>query len=162
MQTGAFYEQSSQVVIGLGNLLNRDEGFGVHAVRALQERTRPAPGIQIIDGGVLGLDLLPVVESCRRLLVLDAVDMGLPPGTVVELEDEQVPAYAGIKLSQHQCGFQEVLGLAMFRSRLPEQLCLLGVQPADLSFGVGLTPVVDAALARILQRAGQIILSWDS
>ncbi len=65
-----------RVVLGLGNLLNRDEGLGVHALRELERRFDADPGVEIVDGGVLGLNLLPLVEACSHLLVLDAVDAG--------------------------------------------------------------------------------------
>jgi hydrogenase maturation protease len=154
-----------RVVLGLGNLLNRDEGLGVHALRALAERLGaegggPAAGVELVDGGTLGLNLLPLVEECSHLLVLDAVDAGRPPGALVELARDQIPLLTGVKLSQHQVSFQEVLGLASFRGRLPETLHLVGAQPEDLEVGLELSPTVAAAIPRIVQRAIQIVAAW--
>jgi hydrogenase maturation protease len=111
------------VVLGLGNILNRDEGLGVHALAALPP---PVPPLEFVDGGVLGLNLLPLVESCRRLLVLDAIDAGQPPGSLIELTGEAIPRYAGVKLSPHQLTFQELVGLAGFRANCRRTCICLG------------------------------------
>ncbi len=148
------------VVLGLGNLLNRDEGLGVHAVRALEQQLGPGAGVETLDGGTLGLSLLGLVEACEDLLVLDAADAQRPPGTLIELSREAIPLYAGLKLSQHQVGFQEVLGLASLRGRLPRRLHLIGVQPADLSLGLELSPVVAAILPVVLARVRSILTGW--
>jgi len=152
--------EGRRVVLGLGNLLNRDEGLGVHALRALERRLGPEPEVELVDGGVLGLNLLPVVEACSHLLVLDAVDAGEPPGTVVELGRDDIPLLAGVKLSEHQVTFQEVLGLASFRDRLPATLHLLGAQPQDLRIGLDLSAVVAAAIPPIVERAAEILSAW--
>ena len=148
------------IVLGVGNLLNRDEGVGVHALRALEERIGGVEGFDLVDGGVLGLNLLPLVEDCERLLVLDAVDVGAPPGTLVELSGDEIPLLAGVKMSQHQVTLQEVLALASMRGRLPAFLHLVGVQPADLSIGMDLSEVVAAALPTMIERAGSVLDEW--
>jgi hydrogenase maturation protease len=149
-----------KIVLGLGNLLNKDEGLGVQAVRLLDAQLGPQDGLDLLDGGVLGLSLLTLVEECSHLLILDAVDAGQPAGTVVELTRDQIPLYTGIKLSQHQITFQEVLGLAKMRDHLPENLHLIGIQPKDLSIGLDLSPEVAGALPEVLQRASAILRAW--
>jgi hydrogenase maturation protease len=154
-------DEKRKVVLGLGNLLQRDEGFGIHALDALENSLNPLPeDIEFVDGGVLGLNLLPLVEDCSHLLVLDAVNSGRPPGTIIELRDHEIPLYNNVKLSEHQVSFQEVLGLAMLRGGLPEHLHLLGIQPADLSSGIDLSPVVEKTLAAVTQRSGEILRNW--
>jgi len=150
-----------KVVLGIGNILNRDEGIGVHGLRVLEARIGAnAPDLDFIDGGVLGLELLSIVESASHLLVLDAVMAGMPPGTVVEIYKSQMPLYTGIKLSQHQATFEEILGLARFRDRLPEKLHLVGVQPADTSTGIELSAGVSAAVPRLVDRAISMLIYW--
>ncbi len=149
-----------QVVLGLGNTLNRDEGLGVHALEQLARRLGPQPSFELLDGGVLGLNLLPLVEECSHLLVLDAADTGREPGTVVELSREQIPLYTGLKLSLHQVTFQEVLGLASFRANLPPHLHLVGVQPGDISIGLELSPAVASALPEVIERAVAVLVRW--
>jgi hydrogenase maturation protease len=149
------------LVLGLGNLLNSDEGLGVHAVRALQaDRTVAFPQVSFLDGGTLGLNLLPLVEEATALLLIDCVDAGLSPGTVIELSEDEIPRYSGVKLSQHQTTFQEVLGLAEIRAALPERLHLIGVQPDSLELGTELSPLVRASLERVLKRVEEILRSW--
>jgi hydrogenase maturation protease len=148
------------IVLGLGNILNRDEGLGVHALTTLQARLGQPEPIELVDGGTLGLSLLQLVEACDHLLLLDAVNAGKPPGTIVELRGEQIPLYAGLKMSQHQVTFQEVLGLAHIRGRLPSHLHLIGVQPADLSVGIGLSTTVEAALPQVVERAVGVVQAW--
>jgi hydrogenase maturation protease len=149
------------LVLGIGNLLNSDEGLGVHAVRALQERGLTSDaGIRMVDGGTLGLNLLPLVEECTHLLLLDCVDAGAPGGTQVELDKEHIPLYAGLKMSQHQTTFQEVLALAAIRDSFPERLRLVGIQPVSLEIGTQLSPEVAAAMPAMLDRAESILHSW--
>jgi hydrogenase maturation protease len=166
--------RSRKIVLGLGNTLNSDEGLGVHALKTLKARIAPdldppsqgekgeyAEGeLEFLDGGVLGLNLLPWVEECSHLLVLDAINAHKEPGTLVELKRDEIPLYNGIKLSDHQVTFQEVLGLAKFRGKLPENLYLIGIQPANLSIGVDLSPIVQAAIPQVVRRAEDILRGW--
>jgi hydrogenase maturation protease len=149
-----------KVVLGLGNTLNRDEGLGVQAVKRLEAQSGASPDVEFLDGGVLGLNLLMIVEECSHLLILDSVNAGKPAGTVIELSKEEIPLYGGIKMSQHQVTFQEVLGLANIRGKLPEQLHLIGIQPEDLSIGLELSPVVENALPEVLRRADVVLRDW--
>jgi hydrogenase maturation protease len=150
-----------KVVLGLGNTLNNDEGLGVHALKELDARLGVNQSdVELLDGGVLGLNLLMVVEECSHLLILDAVDAGKPPGTLVELTKEQIPLYAGVKLSQHQVTFQEVLGLANIRDHLPEHLHLIGVQPLNLEIGMDLSPVVRQTIPNVIESALRVLQEW--
>jgi hydrogenase maturation protease len=152
--------QQRKVVLGLGNLLNRDEGLGVEALKRLDTHLGEQPQVELLDGGVLGLNLLMIVEECSHLLILDAVNVGKPAGTVVELRKEEIPLYAGVKLSQHQVTFQEVLGLANIRGYLPAHLHLIGIQPEDLSIGLELSRVVESALPEVVNRAKNVLAQW--
>lgn len=152
--------QNRKVVLGLGNLLNRDEGLGVQALKLLDAQLGQQTQFELLDGGVLGLNLLMIVEECSHLLILDAVNVGQPAGTVVELRKEEIPLYSGVKLSQHQVTFQEVLGLANIRGYLPEHLHLVGIQPEDLSIGLELSPTVARALPQAVQKARLVLERW--
>lgn len=150
-----------KVVLGLGNILNRDEGMGIHAMHALEKDLRPiSPRLEFIDGGVQGLNLLPLIESCDHLLVLDSIDFGRHPGTLIALRKEEIPLFNQVKLSPHQVSFQEVLALAQFRGKLPTYLRLIGIQPANLSLRVGLSPVVAAAIPQMIECATRTLRSW--
>ncbi len=156
-------ENKRKVVLGLGNLLQKDEGFGVRAVQALEAemgRELRRDQVELVDGGTLGLDLLPLVEDCSHLLVLDAVESQASPGTLVELDKEQIPLFVGIKLSQHQVTFQEVLALAGLRGNLPEQVYLIGIQPCDLGSGLELSQEVERKLPQAILRAVEVLRGW--
>ncbi len=151
-----------RIVLGLGNTLNRDEGLGVFALKRLEERFgRKYPQIEFLDGGALGLNLLPWVEEASHLLVLDSmVSRFSLPGSVMELAKDEIPLYRNIKMSDHQITFQEVLGLAKFRDKFPEYLHLVGAQPVDLSIGYGISPQIEAVMPEILTRAERVLREW--
>ena len=154
----------STVVLGIGNLLWADEGFGVRCVEALAAGWQFGPGVQLVDGGTQGLYLLQHVQAARRLLIFDAIDYGLEPGTLKLVEGDEVPQFLGAKkMSLHQTGFQEVLALARFTGCLPDELLLVGCQPAELEdFGGSLTGPVRAALKPALDLALARLRAWGA
>lgn len=152
--------KNRNVVLGLGNLLCRDDGVGLHALKLLQERLEVTTVVEWVDGGVLGLDLLPLVEASRNLLVLDSIDAGQPAGTLIRMDRDEIPLFLGIKMSEHQVSFHEVLALAHLRDTLPEYLHLIGVQPGDTSLGLNLSPVVLGAVPLVVNAADQMLDQW--
>ena len=157
-------EDERIVVLGIGNVLWADEGFGVRCVEALQAGWDFAPHVQLIDGGTQGLYLIPQVTAARRLLILDAVDYGLAPGTLKLVENDQVPRFLGAKkMSLHQTGFQEVLMLAELTGRYPEEVLLIGCQPEQLEdYGGSLRPCMKAALESALTIAVERLAAWGA
>lgn len=147
--------QPRVLILGIGNLLWADEGFGVRCIEALTERHRFAPHVTLLDGGTQGLYLLDQVREAEVLLVFDAIDYGLPPGTLTEVVGDEVPRFLGArKMSLHQTGFQEVLALAQLLGDYPRELLLIGVQPVELDdFGGDLRPAVRAAIEPALALA---------
>ena len=150
------------LILGIGNLLWADEGFGVRCVEALSARWDLPPTIRVLDGGTQGLYLLPHVQSARRLIVFDAVDYGLAPGTVRVVADDDVPRFLGAKkMSLHQTGFQEVLASAALIGAMPERLMLFGVQPEELEdFGGSLRPCVLARVAEAVAWVVDLLIDW--
>ena len=156
-------DENNVLVLGIGNLLWADEGFGVRAVQALHGKWRFSRAVALMDGGVQGLKLLPYVQEARRLIVFDAIDYGLPPGTLKVLTDEQVPRFMRAKkLSLHQTGFQEVLAVAELTGSLPTELVLIGVQPEEFEdYGGSLRPSVKAQIQPALEIALEWLRRWD-
>ncbi|MEZ5662547.1 MAG: HyaD/HybD family hydrogenase maturation endopeptidase [Burkholderiaceae bacterium] len=152
------------VVLGIGNLLWADEGFGVRCIEALQRRWTFADHVQLIDGGTQGLYLIQHVQAADALLIFDAIDYGLPPGTLKDVRDGEVPRFMGAKkMSLHQTGFQEVLSLATLTGRYPEQVLLIGCQPQELEdYGGSLRPVVRTAMEEALQRGVAELARWGA
>ncbi|MGC9347698.1 MAG: HyaD/HybD family hydrogenase maturation endopeptidase [Anaerolineae bacterium] len=148
------------VVLGLGNTLLQDEGLGVEALMRLQSEYQMPAHVTLLDGGVLGLDLLPYMESADAVLILDAVQTRDPPGTLIRLDKEEIPAVIALKMSVHQVGLQETLAMSRFRGTLPDRLTLLGVVPVSLGLGVQLTSTVVARLDDLVDAAVAELQRW--
>jgi hydrogenase maturation protease len=146
---------SDTIVIGVGNTIFSDDGVGVHAARLLQIDPRVPAGVTILDGGTLGLGLIPYVSDASRVLFLDAVNVGDQAGKVVRMAGDQLhgfPCGAGV----HQLGVA-VLPLV---SNACSEIVLLGVQPASTDWGTSLTPQVQAALGSLVDAAIEQLLEW--
>jgi hydrogenase expression/formation protein len=119
------------LILGIGNILWADEGFGIRTIETLHERYTFPDNVRVMDGGTQGIFLLPWVRNAKRLLIFDAVDFGLAPAATLKvIRDDEVPRFMGAKkVSMHQTGFQEVLASADLAGDLPLQMVLIGVQP---------------------------------
>ena len=157
-------QDESICVLGIGNVLWADEGFGVRCVEALQQRWEFAPHVALIDGGTQGLYLIQHVQQASRLLIFDAIDYGLPPGTLKLIEDDEVPRFMGAKkMSLHQTGFQEVLMLAQLTERYPRHVLLVGCQPEELDDdGGSLRPTVRLAMEDALALGVDALRRWGA
>lgn len=150
------------LVLGIGNILWADEGFGVRAVEEFHRRYRVPETVTVLDGGTQGLYLLNFLQEHDILLVFDAIDYGLRPGTLKVVRDDEVPKFTGAKkMSLHQTGFQEVLSAADLLGAYPKALALIGCQPLDLEdWGGPLTEPARAALEPALSAAVAILGEW--
>lgn len=140
------------LVLGVGNYLLSDDGVGVHAIQRLLEQNCLPEEVQVIDGGTLGLDLLYLLEGVDRLILVDAVKTSFPPGTLVRLDNEQVPAYLSLKVSPHEIGVPELLMAAQLRDIAPPEIIVMGIQPESLETGVDLSPCVAASLEQLVKQ----------
>ncbi len=147
-------ETGKILILGIGNILWADEGFGVRVVQTLQQSHHFPSWVTLMDGGTQGLGLIPYVREADILVIIDAVDFQLQPGTLVELRDDEVPAYLGAKkMSLHQISFQEVLALCRLLGNCPDRLLLIGVQPETLEdYGGSLSPVVKGRMRPAMER----------
>lgn len=147
------------LVLGLGNLIHQDDGFGVHAIRLLQQDSRVPADVVLLDGGTQGLALLPHISGYRRLLVIDAVDSGETPGTLMRLEGKACENLPG-KPSVHQLGFADLMIALKLLDSAPEEIVLLGVQPQSMDWSDELTPPVREALDRIPELVLRQLHAW--
>lgn len=154
--------QDSVLILGIGNLLWADEGFGVRAVEALNQTYELPANVQLMDGGTQGLYLVPYVNEARYLIVFDAIDYGLPAGTLKVLRNDEVPRFMGAKkMSLHQTGFQDVLASAKLLGRYPSEIVLIGVQPEQLEdYGGSLRPSVRARIGEAMEIAIEHLTKW--
>lgn len=143
------------LLLGIGNLLWADEGFGVRVIEHLQKHYRFPDSVQVVDGGTQGVYLIEHVQAADVLVVFDAVDYGLPPATMKRVENDEVPNFLGAKkMSLHQTGFQEVLALAQMLGQYPQHLLLIGVQPEELEdYGGSLRPAIKAQIQPAIDMA---------
>lgn len=152
-------EERKTLVLGLGNLVHSDDGLGVHAIQTLQRDARVPSDVTLMDGGTQGLALLPHISPFERLLVIDALDVGESPGTLVRLEGPALKHLPG-KASVHQLGFADLLVALDLLGELPEEIVLLGIQPLSIEWGVDLTPPVREALDRLPELVIDQLLEW--
>ena len=147
-------------VLFLGNPLLGDDGLGERALEALQRDWALPPELELVAGGNGGLDLLPVVEDARRLIVVDAIEAEAAPGALVALEGDAIPLALGSAISPHQVGIAQVLALARIRGDRPERVLALGLQPGSLREGIGLSPEVEAGLEALVERLVTELRAW--
>lgn len=134
--------QPSATLIGLGNILMRDEGVGIHAIQYIQKKFVIPPELEIVDGGTSGLDLLPFIENRENVFFVDTVNFSKAPGHIDVLTNEQIPALFGIKDSLHHMGLMDVLAAVQLLERLPKHMCLIGIQPRAIETGLELTGTI--------------------
>lgn len=139
------------LVLGVGNVLMRDEGVGVHVARAIASDLPPiTDGVRVVDGGTLGLDLLPMVSDARAVVLIDAVDLRAEPGTVGVLRGDAVHGALGGHLSPHQVGLGDLVAVGRLTGELPEHVVLVGIQPGAIEVGIELTTACAAAVPRAI------------
>ena len=150
------------LVLGIGNVLWADEGFGVRAVERLHATWDLGDEVRVMDGGTQGLYLVPYVTECEQILVFDAVDFGDPPGTLRVVRDHDVPSFMGSgNVSLHQVGFQDVLAAAELLGRAPRAITVIGVRPVHLDdYGGGLTETVARAIEPAIEHALRELRGW--
>jgi hydrogenase maturation protease len=150
---------TSLLVLGLGNPLCRDDGLGVEAVAEIARRYEPPQGALVLDGGTLGLSLLPYLEDAEEALLVDAVRDDAPPGTLVRLSGAEVRPAVEARLSVHQIGVADLIAAAELRGRLPRRLALVGLVPATIDLGVGLSPAVALRLPALVEAVAAVASS---
>lgn len=146
-------------LLGLGSILMQDEGVGIHAVKHIREHYE-TPGLEIVDGGTSGLDLLDYIENRDRLLVVDAVKFGKEPGYIGVLRNEEIPAIFGAKASLHHLGLMDVLATAQLLDIAPQDICLIGIQPQTLSLGLELTDLIQEKLEVLVELIISQLQEW--
>lgn len=147
------------LVLGLGNVLCADDGVGVVAVEHLRRRYDASPEVALVDGGTLGLALLPMLEEADAVWILDAVAADAPPGTLVALEGREVEPALRERLSPHQIGVADLLDALHWRGTWPSRVRVLGIVPESFELRVGLSGAVAAALDALIETAARELAS---
>jgi hydrogenase maturation protease len=145
-------ERTPVLVLGLGNVVCSDDGAGIAAIHKLIREYDMAEGVRALDGGTLGLSLLPLVDSADQVILVDAINGDGPPGTLLRIEGDEVAPAVYERLSPHQIGVADLLAGASLLDRYPERVVILGVVPESIELGLERTPRVQAAIPALVER----------
>ncbi len=148
------------LVLGVGNTLMGDEGVGVHVIERLVAGYKIPEEVHVLDGGVLGMDLLYYLEGIENLLLVDAVETHREPGTIIRLENDEVPAFLSMKISPHQVGVPDMLAAAKFKDLYPKRLVLWGIQPELLEMGLELSPLIASKVDTLTESIVGQLKAW--
>jgi hydrogenase maturation protease len=152
-------KESRALVLGVGNLLWADEGFGVRCIESFANRFEIPDTLTVADGGTQGLYLVDLLRAHDPVVIFDAVDFGDAPGTLRVVEDDAIPSFvAGGKISLHQAGLQDVIACAKLVGGCAQNMLLIGVQPVELEdYGGSLRPTVKARIPDALEIAAEYL-----
>ncbi|NLX18422.1 MAG: hydrogenase maturation protease [Desulfobulbus sp.] len=139
------------LVLGIGNLLIGDEGVGCRTVAELTRRYTLPASVECVDGGTAGFELLGLLDNRDQVILIDALQDGREPGTVIKVEDEQVPRAFLVRTTPHQLGICDVLAAAQLTDTMPKRLTLYGIEPKQLNVGIGLSPEVEAGMEKTIR-----------
>ncbi|MEO8463566.1 MAG: hydrogenase maturation protease [Chloroflexota bacterium] len=135
------------LVLGVGNILLQDEGVGIAVARSISEdEAGLPPGTRVVDGGTLGLDLLPLIGDAGAMVMVDAVDLGREPGAIAVIRDDDIHGVLAGHVSPHQVGIGDLIAAARLMGTLPRHVSLVGIQPGTIAIGLELTAAVAAAV----------------
>jgi hydrogenase maturation protease len=144
--------EGKTIVLGVGNILLKDEGIGIRAIQELERRYDFPEEVSLVDGGTLGLSLLSVIRDAGRLIVLDAVQNRAAPGTIHRLTDKDLPKTVAYKTSIHQTDLVEAINICREVFDHEPPVTIIGIEPEDLNpYGVELSPAAARAMPELLR-----------
>jgi hydrogenase maturation protease len=147
------------LVLGIGNLLLQDEGAGVRGVEEFGKKYVTPAGVDLLDGGTSGIELLQYIQGRDNLIILDVVKSGKPPGTIIRLEGEDVPALFQKRISPHQLGLSDLLAVAQLTDMMPKQLVLFGIEPKSIETGLEMSEEVGRNIGGLADMVAQELVS---
>lgn len=153
------------VILGVGNTLLKDEGIGIHLLDYIQKaypQWEQQFDIQLIDGGTLSFDLLTLICSARKLIVLDAINLNQSPGKVYCLQDQAMDQFLSQPgKSVHEVSLQDLFDMSRLTEQLPQQRALIGIQPDTIDWGSELTCDVSQVIPEAAGKIEQLLAQWD-
>lgn len=151
---------AENTVLGVGNTILSDEGFGVRVVEYLEKNFVFPENVRLIDGGTLGVELMHFISGTRRLLIIDSINGGEVPGKTFHLRDDELKNYFAQKISAHEVGIQDVLTMLELTGKKIPRIELIGAQPFSLEAGTELSEPMQKLLPVFADKAVEILKSW--
>lgn len=149
------------LVLGIGNTLLGDEGAGVHALNALRRRPETR-FLELVDAGTLSFTLMPIIEAYSQLIVIDATNVGAPPGTVRVFEDAQMDRFlTRATRSVHEVSVCDVLQVTRLAGLFPARRALIGIQPEVVSWQDGPSPAIAASFDEVADHVFALLQRWQ-
>jgi len=145
-------DRAPKLVVGIGNILQRDDGVGVRVLETLASLPLPEE-VELYEAGTAAIELASIIEGRELVVAIDAIDAGERPGAIFRFEPDQLRPLIRSAVSLHDVHFLDALDEARLLGRAPKRVVIFAVQVADVSVGIGLTPAVEAAvptLARLV------------
>jgi hydrogenase maturation protease len=145
------------LVLGIGNILLRDEGVGVRVIERLQQMDLPS-SVEVVDGGTSGADLLDVLSEREKVIVVDAIDTGgtdyadMQPGETIRLEADQLAPPDTPDISLHDLGIGETIQMTKMLNCAPDSVVIIGVKPKDLTPGLELSSTIEQVIPMIIKQ----------
>lgn len=147
-------------VLGIGNLLLKDEGIGIHVIEALKKEALP-DNVELVDGAASGFDLLPIIEACDKLIVIDAIKTSEQPGVIYQFDPQEIDIERNINVSLHDVDFFHVLEYARKFKRIPE-IQMIGIVPQDIELSLELSAILQSKIPKIVSLVKQEIEKTNS
>ncbi len=136
-------------ILGIGNLLLKDDGVGIHLIHSLKANLK-YPNVELIDGGT-SIDIPTLINKVDKLIILDAVSQGEEPGTIYHFQLQNIDIDWDAPLSFHQFGILDSLKIMKLQGELPKRIVVIGIEPKLIDWGIELSPEIEAKLPQILQ-----------
>lgn len=147
-------------VVGIGNIIMQDEGFGVRCAEYLQKITNYPDFVQILDGGTLGMDLMPYIAGTKKLLFIDAIDIDGNVGDFYQFTGDELNAYFKNKMSVHDLGVNDMLAVLKLTDNPIEEVVVMGVKPEVVSMGLDMTEKIAEKVPEVAQKAKELVDKW--
>jgi hydrogenase maturation protease len=138
------------LILGIGNILMKDDGVGVRVVQSIRDTDLPSD-VEIMDGGVLGLNLMYYIEGRKKVIVIDAVSLGNPPGTIYRFTEKALLEKKELLRSAHGVDFYDVIKTAEFLGTKPEEVVFIGIEPEVVDEGLEISPSVEKRIPRVIE-----------
>ena len=143
-------------VLGIGNIILKDDGLGVYVIQALQKE-EDLCGIELVDGGTSTFDMLEYFTDYDRVIVIDCLKVNNPPGTIYKVSPDEIPNYKGEYLSLHDVQIIDIIKIANMLGKYPK-VTVYGVEPQEISFGIGLTDEIQTVMPKVINYLKKEIL----